>query len=297
MVDKWKNYQILARDFLDAGDNKEALNAYLKAVDFAPNKEELANVYFAIADLYWQEDKRTQAAKYYRKIQRLGEYAGAEYGLGVFAQEEGDIVEAVGHFEYALMIDPDYESACYEWALLNDRIGYKDRALELFERCAELVPDNGVVYSDMASIYEERKEYKKALSLAEKAVALSPAYSIGYYNLGVIYQKTFKNEKALAAYEDALALDENYAPTYLNMSAIYLRMKAPEKAIAILTEGIEKNLNSVNLYYNRSCSHMRLGEKEAAIRDLKQAIAINPHAKLWASRDVDLKDIVREVED
>lgn len=82
MVDKWKNYQILARDFLDGGDNKEALNAYLKAVDFAPNKEELANVYFAIADLYWQEDKRTQAAKYYHKIQRLGEYAGAEYGLG-----------------------------------------------------------------------------------------------------------------------------------------------------------------------------------------------------------------------
>lgn len=61
-----------------------------------------------------------------------------------------------------------------------------------------------MVFSDIASIYEERKEYEKALPLAQKAVQLSPTYSIGYYNLGVIYQKTGWDEKALEAYKSLL---------------------------------------------------------------------------------------------
>lgn len=80
------------------------------------------------------------------------------------------------------------------------------------------------------------------------------------------------------------------------MSAIYLRGDRIWDAIAILTRGIALDLGSVNLFYNRACSYMRLGKRDEAISDLKEAIALNGDAKMWASRDEDLQEIVREVD-
>lgn len=296
MSGKWKNYHILSENLLRQGNSDKATELLNKALNFAPDEESRVETYFTLGDLYWQQEEYLLAEEAFQKIRALGDYPGADYALGVLMEEGERDREAMVYLEDAVAKDPAYESACYELALLYDRFGYKEDALKLFMRCAELVPENGVVFSDIASIYEERMDYEKALPLAEKAVRLSPTYSIGYYNLGVIYQKTGRDKEALRAYRESLVYDEYYAPTYLNMSAVYLRNERVEEAIAILTKGITLDLKSVNLFYNRACSYVRLGKRDEAIADLKEAIAINDDAKMWASRDEDLQEIVREVD-
>ena len=174
MSGKWKNYHILSDNLLNQGDAEKAIELLNKALKFAPDEESRVETYFSLGDLYWQRGEYVLAEETFQKIRALGDYPGADYALGVLMEEGGRDREAMGYLEDAVAKDPAYESACYELALLYDRFGYKDDALELFMRSAELVPENCVVLSDIASIYEERQDYEKALPLAEKAVRLSP---------------------------------------------------------------------------------------------------------------------------
>ncbi|SHH28087.1 Tfp pilus assembly protein PilF [Anaerosphaera aminiphila DSM 21120] len=294
---KYYNYIIIANDFLAVEEYTKAFDSFEKALKFASSGEQKIDVLFEMADIYLIFEKYSLAREIYLKILNIDSLrSGAYYGLALCNDFlKGDIKDTIKYYELAIKYDANYDRAYYYLALAYDRVGEKQKALELFSKCVELDDMDYISYNDMGAIYEELKEYEKAKFFFEKSLEINPNYFRALFNMGVIFGRMGNINKALSYYKEALEESKD-SYIYLNMSAAYIEKRDYRSAVEILTEGIHYNAKSVNLYYNRACSKVNLGDRKSAIVDLKRAIDLNEDVVDWAKNDPDLCDIIKEHE-
>lgn len=292
---KYKNYLILSRDFILAGNTLKAIKTLEKALDYSSNIEEELSVLFEIADLEIENENYKTAEKIYNNILSISEEPGAYYGLamiGEFLNKSEDY--SIENYKKAIEIDKKYDRAHYYLALLYDKIGEKDLAIKHLNEAISLNPNDYISLNDLGSLYEGLNKDDLAKRYIEKSLEINPDYGRALYNRGVLYKKDGKNDLALKVYYEAI--DKFIDPfLFLNMSAIYIEEKRYEKALDILNEGLLRHPNSVNLHYNKACVYSILGNKDKSKFELKKAISIKKDAEIWASTDPDLIDILGEL--
>ncbi len=292
---KYKNYLILSRDFILAGDILRAIKTLEKALKYSSSKEEKLSVLFEIADLEIEIENYNTAQKIYKEILTINEEPGAYYGLamiGEFLNKSEDY--SIENYKKAIEIDEEYDRAHYYLAHLYDKIGKKDLAIKHFKKAISLNPNDYVTLNDLGSLYEGLNKDDVATEYVEKSLKINPDYGRALYNRGVLYKKEGKNDLALKVYHEAI--DKFIDPfLFLNMSAIYIENKEYEKALDILNEGLLRHPNSVNLHYNKACVYSILKNKDKSIAELRKAISIKTDAEVWASTDPDLIEILGEL--
>lgn len=103
------------------------------------------------------------------------------YLQGLLHEREFDDQQAVNAYTQALAANEDYTPALFRSALLADRHGEDDAALDFYERCLdqEQVPLN--VLLNLAMIYEERARYDQAAACAEAVLSVDPNHVRALY--------------------------------------------------------------------------------------------------------------------
>ena len=292
---KFKNYLILAEDFLIDGDYDKAEDLLLKSLNFTSEKDldERISVYFELADIYLKKEAYEEAKNYFEKILALKEMPGAYYGLAITNDfEGGDTNYSIENYKRA--IDHTYDRAHYYLAHAYDKLGESKHAIEEFKKVIDLDEFDFVAYNDLGSIYEVLNENELAENYVKKSLYIKEDYGRALYNMGVLCKKKGDNKQALKYYYDAIGKFEDPF-LFLNMSAIYIEEKDYEAAIDILNKGLIDFPKSVNLHYNKACSFHLLGRDYLAKKEILKAIEINPDAYDWALRDDDLSEIVKEL--
>lgn len=292
--ERYNNYIIIANDFLLDEDYKSAFKAYSRALNFAKTSVEKIDVYYEIADIHLIFDQYENAIEIYNEIIKLDEESsGAYYGIAVSHELLGsDLRFAEKYYKLAIKYDENYDRAYYYLGHIYDRLGDKEKALELFRKCVEIDETDFVSINDIGSIYEEFGQFDKAKEYFERSLKINPEYSMALYNMGVVYKRLGDVDTAINYYYKSLE-EEKYHLTYLNLSAIYIERNQLDKTLEILDEGIFYNPDSVNLHYNRACTFSKLGDSKSAYRDIKRAIEINSDAYDWAFSDPDLEELMR----
>lgn len=294
---KFKNYLILAEEFLIDEDYDKAEDLLLRSLNFTSDKDldERISVYFELADIYLKKENYKEAKIYFQKILDLKEMPGAYYGLAINNDFEGkDIGYSIKNYKRAIDLDPDYDRAHYYLAHAYDKLGKSKLAIEEFEKVIELDEHDFVAYNDLGSIYEVLNENEDAERYVKKSLDIKPDYGRALYNMGVLCKKKGDNKLALKYYYDAIGKFEDPF-LFLNMSAIYIEEKDYDAAIKILNRGLIDFPKSVNLHYNKACSFHLLGRDNWAKEEIIKAIEINEDAYDWALRDDDLSEIVKEL--
>ena len=294
---KFKNYLILAEEFLIDEDYDKAEDLLLKSLNFTSDKDldERISVYFELADIYLKKENYKEAKIYFQKILDLKEMPGAYYGLAISNDFEGkDIGYSIKNYKRAIDLDPDYDRAHYYLAHAYDKLGESKLAIEEFEKVIELDKHDFVAYNDLGSIYEVLNENEEAEKYVKKSLDIKSDYGRALYNMGVLCKKKGDNKLALKYYYDAIGKFEDPF-LFLNMSAIYIEEKDYDAAIKILNRGLIDFPKSVNLHYNKACSFHLLGRDDWAKEEIIKAIEINEDAYYWALRDDDLSEIVKEL--
>lgn len=294
---KFKNYLILAEEFLIDGDYDKAEDLLLRSLNFTSDKDldEKISVYFELADIYLKKENYKEAKIYFQKILDLKEMPGAYYGLAISNDfESKDIGYSIKNYKRAIDLDPDYDRAHYYLAHAYDKLDESKLAIEEFEKVIELDEHDFVAYNDLGSIYEVLNENEEAERYVKKSLDIKPDYGRALYNMGVLCKKKGDNKLALKYYYDAIGKFEDPF-LFLNMSAIYIEEKDYDSAIKILNRGLIDFPKSVNLHYNKACSFHLLGRDDWAKEEIIKAIEINEDAYDWALKDDDLSEIVKEL--
>ena len=173
-----------AQQLAATGDVAQAIVLYGRIVACAPDD---AASYFHLAQLLFQANRLTDAARSYAKVVALHpEIAEAHLCLGRTLHELGDLAGA----------------------------------RQCFERAVTLNPGSAEALSNLASIYMDAGEVQPGEVLLRRAVQLQPDLIAAHSNLGCLLEKRGDTLGATESFRNALTLDPTHAPTLCNLGSM-----------------------------------------------------------------------------
>jgi TolB-like protein/tetratricopeptide (TPR) repeat protein len=260
---------------LNAGDFKNALGYFQKAIDKDPNS---AQAHAALADSYgWMGEagwlayteaffeQKTEAARAIELDDSLPEghveLANAAMNLN------WDWATAAKEFHRAQELNPNSASIHERYAVYLERTGKLQEAIAEVKRGVELDPVSGRSFRNAGFTYYFSRQYDEALPLIRRAQALNVSFSEYVFPLGDIYAE--KGRYAESVSEFLKLGDKPHALGHLgNAYARAGKVDAARKTIAQLEEHVRKDGLG---RYEIALVYAGLGERSEAFKWLEES--------------------------
>ncbi|HZE98226.1 MAG TPA: tetratricopeptide repeat protein [Planctomycetota bacterium] len=149
-------------------------------------------------------------------------------------------------------------------------------ALGDFQAAAQICPDFADLHSTIATLNMKLSRYPDAEAAYRRAVEVDPDDAGHPYNLGVCLLKQSKSEAAIEALKKSIALDGSFEPALTNLGAAYLGKDQNEAARQALEKAIVADPESALAHYNLGLALERLDRKKDAERQYKEALSADP---------------------
>jgi tetratricopeptide (TPR) repeat protein len=129
-----------------AGKASEALAAYRKAVELAPD---FADAWCNLGTVHFHRGERQEARSCYeRSLAVDADHLEANFNLANLLDDEGRRETALHHYKTAVRVDPTFADARLNLALLYDRMGLRRLGREQWRHYLQLVPTGS--WADLA---------------------------------------------------------------------------------------------------------------------------------------------------
>lgn len=99
--------------------------------------------------------------------------------------------------------------------------GMFEEALQSYEKCISLNPDNAFAHYNRGCIFDVSRNYAAAMESYGAALEANPLYTEARYNLAITYHRMGEPEKSMEAYHKVLEERENMAGAHLGLAALY----------------------------------------------------------------------------
>lgn len=249
---------LLAVTRSDLGQTDAALAAFEAAAAMRPNDLPTA---VRSADLLELSGERSAAAAALQQALQLApDSAAVHYRLGRLASGQAD-GRAIGHFEAALAVEPDYREAIYALAQELRLAGRQAEAEEQLERYE----------SSPAAL---RRHYEDPLIDAMDTVRSASAQQV--FNDARALQDGGDLEGALALYVSALEIDPNYAQAHVNLIVVYGQLNRHDEVARHYERAVSLNPSIAEAHYNYGVSRHLAADYSGAAAAFRKALAINP---------------------
>ncbi len=200
----WYN---LGRSYQDAARVEEAVDAYRRAVDLAPDYEE---AWAQLATGHMQAGRWEDAAGPLAEALRLNPQDGvARLNEGVLWLNTGRAAEARARFDEIAALEPHRVDAWYNLALAAERLGDHAQAAQAWRRAIDLDPANGAALNNLAWLLATRLgDPAQAEALARRAVALDGTNAQWLDTLAETLFRQGKRAEAVEVAQEALSAAE-----------------------------------------------------------------------------------------
>jgi tetratricopeptide (TPR) repeat protein len=233
-----RNSLSLGSAFFQRGYFEPAETAFRRALRDDPSSAEAS---YGLGSVYLKQDKSREARDSFERAVKLAAsypdtLPNAWNNLGLLSTREGHIDDAVGYFQEALRVSPDY------WiALENLGNAYRvqkrwDEARTTLERALAARPQDPEANYNLAMVFAQTDDAERAYRYLQNALHLRPAYPEALNNLGVLYLRTQRRDEAVAKFEECIRVAPAFEQAYRNLARVYTLEGAPEKARAVLLE-------------------------------------------------------------
>jgi len=161
-------------------------------------------------------------------------------------KQRGNINEALTWYLHSIQVDPQYEKAHYNLALLYEKTKDLDRAEESYRKAIALNVNYTHAYVNLAMLQERKQDYDAAIGILSDAVNRGIADEKLFANLANNYLFRGELEAAKANYQKALAVNGNHADALNGMGAILLQgEKEPDlNSLVLAASYFQKALES-----------------------------------------------------
>lgn len=131
----------------------------------------------------------------------------------------GEFQDAVRSLQESLRIDSEFACAHNALGVAYLRLRRLDDARQAFEKAAELTPQWGLPFLQLAQLHMAGGRIKDAIPHLEKAVRYNPKSIASHWLLARACRLGKMSNEFERAIRSLLALDPNYAPAYLELAA------------------------------------------------------------------------------
>jgi len=263
------------------GKEKEAIEAYLRAIDHDP---EFGRAYAGLAVAYYAQGERQLAAKYYKDaLSRIDQMTEREKH-----RTRGGYYLFMSNFKRAI---EEYSALVQEYP--KDQAGYTNLAFAYFLSCkmreasqigllaVELDPEN-LDYRFNQSVYAlAAGDFDNAREEANKTLGIDPQYAKAFVVLALVDLAQGRPDGAIRSYEKAQGMGSraaSFAATGLADLAMYEGRLAD--AVGILEKGIASDKDNKSSFRAADKSlilaqaYLGQGKNDAADKAADQALAL-----------------------
>ena len=237
-----KQYYKAGLEFIETGNNQDAISQFTKAVDLDPKYIE---AYVERGKTY---EKLNDLAKAFEDYKRALVFEKKDETIFYYA---ANVAFKLGKFE---------EARNY----INSSLGLKSRYLE--------------AYHLQAQIYMEMNDLDSAMLAAKKALALKDN-ELSYYYHGKVCEKQNNLEQAEKDYEKSISKEKKFIDGYLALASVQIKLNKTNDARENCNKVLEMDPNNIQAYLVRSNVYVKTLEYPKAIDDISKIILIDPNNK------------------
>jgi len=142
----------------------------------------------------------------------------AHNDLGSALAREGRVVEATGHYQTALEINPHYAEAHNGFGILLAEEGQSAEAIQHFQRALEIKPDFAAAHNSLGNALADQGRYADAIEHYKRTVEIRPDYAEAHFNWGNVLATQGRYAEAIKHFQLALQIkpDDVKAQNSLN---------------------------------------------------------------------------------
>jgi tetratricopeptide (TPR) repeat protein len=299
----------MAKIFFDAGEHGQALKILAEGERQFPLEQRL---YVSHGMLLLTDKDYQEAEAIFRDLLRLvPASAEAHYYLGIIALEKNTKLEAVGHFEQAIVLNTSFERAYVKLVVLLEEAEESQRAIELIETFLKDVnPHHREFRLRLVSLYVAQKETDQAIGHLDYLLKLNPgdlhaqvrkaqiygeqgnfAAAIEELNavlrdrpnelrvrdfLGLLYEEMKDYEHAIQAYQANIQIDPTFFDSILHLGFVSYRLKRNEEALSYLDQAVKLNPKRPEPYLLLGLTYFQMKDYQQAKARLEDGIHQDP---------------------
>ena len=270
-------YNIVGAANNGLGRQKEAIEAYKKAISFNPD---YAEAHHNLGNALKDSGRLMEAIEAYDKAIKINQnLADAHNNKGCILKDLGNLDKAIESFKKAILAKPDFAEALYNIGNSFKTQGNLDEAIKYYNAALSMKSDYAEVHNNIGTIYQAQGKLDVALKSYSAAIAANPNYIEAYNNLGTVYHLQDKLEQAKETYRKALLINPDYGNAKHMLSSLI-----GDTTIAPPREYIE---NLFDFYAKRFESSL-VSELEYKIPKLIRDILIDPDQSVSLGSVLDL---------
>ncbi len=230
--------------------------------------------------------------------------------LGKVLYDRGRVSEAIGQFEEALRIDPDYTIARNDLGLALQQTGQLSKAMEEFGLAVRSKPNNaeahynlGVALAMAGRIAEAIEEYRQALRINpeyamahnglgsalrlsgqlpeaiaqdQQALRINPDDAVAHNNLGAALEETGQSAAAREQFEQAVRIKPDYAVAHTNLGIALGQAGRSAEALEQFEEALRSEPDNAEAHNDLGLALLKSGRLPEAIHEFELAVQIRP---------------------
>jgi Flp pilus assembly protein TadD len=238
-----RNYLSLGSAFFQRGYYDQAEASFQRALRDDPSS---AEAQYGLGSVYLKQEKNAEArSSFERSLKLTASYPdtvpNAWNNLGLLATRDGRTAEAVGFFQEALRVSPDYWIALENLGNAYRRQGRWDDARAALERAVAARPVDPEANYSLAMVFAQTNDTDRAYQYLQTALKLRPVYAEALNNLGILYLRTGRRDDAVAKFEECIRVAPGFDQSYLNLARVYSLEGSRDRARAILLELLKQH--------------------------------------------------------
>jgi tetratricopeptide (TPR) repeat protein len=277
------------KEYLDAGDYDQALEAFSQALKSDPTNARLH--YLRGVTYTWLEDYDNALIDLNRAIKLTPKYTEAYYERGMAHLNLGNYGLAGEDFDQALKLDAEYADAYIGRGWMHylldeyaDALKDADQAIQLDKRAADAFHVRGLIHLDTGKFDQAIADFSEAIKLEPESASAFNRRGLAYYGAGDL-------DKALQDYDQALKLEPEYIDVHYNRGLLNYNRGAYQAALSDLTAVIKHYPKYGPAYLYRGATYGQLKEYDKAIADVERALDLELSASDRADAEQLLEDL------
>lgn len=224
-----------------------------------------------------EEGRLDEAIGHYQRAAALRpDYAPAYNNLGTALRAKGHVEEAVAAYKRALDAMPDYPDAHYNLgnALLEqNRSG---EAVDHLRTASRLLPSSAGVHNNLGRALAENGRVEEAAAELRQAVALEPGSAKAHHNLGNVLASRGQVNEALTHLQRALEIDPADAEAGYDLGTLLLQHERLDDAVLVFRSVVRQRPDYAEAHNNLGIALGSQGRLNEAVEQFEQALRLKP---------------------